>query len=211
MASVRMSGTFDGNSLDSCSTVGHGVRRVPHALRPEHGGSLCPASPATTRGVRVGRVVVPVLVVAQAISVLTVYPYFLAYSGVLAAGREGHRRLSDSNVEWGQGRTFMQDEGIGRVNLAYFESARTGAYGIEYVALPISFRLSVPRICCAAEYPWLTVISAMTLQGAGVESVRAVPGERALRFDRAFSHRVRRERLKMSSSRSQLNGCLNRS
>lgn len=39
---------------------------------------------------------VPVLVVAQAISVLTVYPHFLAYSSVLAAGREGHRRLSDS-------------------------------------------------------------------------------------------------------------------
>lgn len=118
----------------------------------------------------VGRVVVLVLVVAQAVSVLTVYPHFLAYSSVLAGGRdEGHRRLSDSNVDWGQGllelRTFMQDEGIGSVNLSYFGSARPEAYGIEYVALPSFFRLSVPRTRFAAEYPRFTVISATNLQG----------------------------------------------
>jgi hypothetical protein len=115
-----------------------------------------------------------------------------ALLGLFERSRRRTGRASASLRFWGQGplelRTFMQDEGIGRVNLSYFGSARTGAYGIEYVALPILFRLSVPRICFAAEYPWLTVISA---KGPGVGSVRAVPGERALRRDRAFSLRVR--------------------
>lgn len=200
--------TIAGNSLDSGSTVGHGVRRVPPALRPEHGRALCPAA-------------LPLLAVFASdaswflfwwwrrpspcsLSIRTSWPIRafsppdgkgIGVSPILGAGAS---RTEDLHAR----RRHRARESL------VLRKRSNGGVRHEYVALPILFRLSVPRICFAAEYPWLTVISA---KGPGVGSVRAVPGERALRRDRAFSLRVRREKLKTSSSRSQLNGCLNRS
>jgi len=119
---------------------------------------------------RRGRLLVPALIGLQAISVLSVYPHFLAYSSVLAGGRDGaHRVISDSSLDWGQGllelRSFMDAEGIESVTLSYFGSARPEAYGIEYVALPSFFRLATDRTANSVEYPRFTVISATNLQG----------------------------------------------
>ena len=103
---------------------------------------------------RFARLTIPTLVVLQAVSVLTVYPHFLAYSSVWAGGRDNaHRALVDSNLDWGQGllelRAFMEEEGVQSVWLSYFGSVPPEAYGIEYVALPSFFSLAHgPNIRC---------------------------------------------------------------
>jgi 4-amino-4-deoxy-L-arabinose transferase-like glycosyltransferase len=119
---------------------------------------------------RFARVATPVLLVAQATSVLSVYPHFLAYSSMWAGGRdEAHHALVDSNLDWGQGllelRDFMEAEGVQSVWLSYFGSAPPEAYGIEYVALPSFFRLPLLRTPNAEESPRFTVISATNLHG----------------------------------------------
>jgi hypothetical protein len=119
---------------------------------------------------RRGPLVVAALVTLQAISVLSVYPDFLAYSSVLAGGRDrAYRVLVDSSLDWGQGllelRSFMEEEGVEGVSLSYFGSARPEAYGIEYVALPSFFRLSTDRTPNSLQYPRFTVISATNLHG----------------------------------------------
>ena len=119
---------------------------------------------------RFARLTIPTLVVLQAVSVLTVYPHFLAYSSVWAGGRDdAHRALVDSNLDWGQGllelRAFMEEEGVQSVWLSYFGSAPPEAYGIEYVALPSFFRLPMVRTPGAEESPRFTVVSATNLHG----------------------------------------------
>lgn len=106
----------------------------------------------------------------QALSVLSAYPHFLAYSSVWAGGRDrAWRVLADSNLDWGQGllelRDFIQEEGVDGVRLSYFGSAPPEAYGIEYVALPSFFRLSRARTAGAPGEPRFTVISATNLVG----------------------------------------------
>jgi hypothetical protein len=113
---------------------------------------------------------VVVLITLQAVTVVSAYPYLLAFSSVWAGGRDdAYRVLADSNVDWGQGlldlRDFMAEEEVGSVRLSYFGSARPEAYGIEYVALPSFFRLSVDRTPKAEPSPRFTVISATNLLG----------------------------------------------
>lgn len=119
---------------------------------------------------RAARWAIGALLLAQAVSVLSFYPHFLAYSSVWAGGRDrAWRVLADSNVDWGQGllelRSFMRDEGVPSVRLSYFGSARPESYGIEYVALPSFFRLPLERTPGAEASPRFTVISATNLVG----------------------------------------------
>lgn len=110
------------------------------------------------------------LLALQAGSVLTAYPHLIAYASTWTGGRDRlWHVLADSNVDWGQGllelRAFMAEEGVESVRLSYFGSAPPEAYGIEYVALPSFFRLSVPRTPGAELTPRFTVISANNLIG----------------------------------------------
>jgi hypothetical protein len=108
------------------------------------------------------------LVLLQALSTLSVYPNFLAYTSLWAGGRdEGHRAVAD--LDWGQGllelRDFMEEEGVQRVSLSYFGSAPPEAYGIEYVALPSFFRLRGGVTPEPGSVPRFTVISVTNLKG----------------------------------------------
>ena len=110
------------------------------------------------------------LVMLQAVSVLSWYPHWIPFTSAWAGSRDrGWTVLADSNVDWGQGlielRSFMEAEGVSSVSLSYFGSARPEAYGIEYVALPSFFRLSLDRTPNAEAAPRFTVISANNLLG----------------------------------------------
>lgn len=105
----------------------------------------------------------------QALSTLSAYPHFIAYTSLWARGDSGHEVLVDSSLDWGQGlldlRDFMEDEGVERVALSYFGSAPPEAYGIEYEALPSFFRLEGGLAPGLEGPPRFTVISATNLHG----------------------------------------------
>ena len=97
--------------------------------------SLSP-SPFTTR-----RFLILALVVWLAFSSISVYPHFLAYFNLLGGGpQNGWRILVDSNIDWGQDlkglKAWMEQEGVDRVRLGWFGSARAEAYSIDYDLLP---------------------------------------------------------------------------
>jgi 4-amino-4-deoxy-L-arabinose transferase-like glycosyltransferase len=76
-----------------------------------------------------------------AVGTLSIYPHFLAYFNPVGGGPDrGWRILVDSNIDWGQDlkglRKWMEREGIERVRLSWFGSARPEAYGVRYDLLP---------------------------------------------------------------------------
>ncbi len=71
---------------------------------------------------------------------LRVAPRYLQFFNEIAGGPEnGHRWLIDSNIDWGQDlirlREYMEREGLGSVNLAYFGRVHPGVYGIRFAPL----------------------------------------------------------------------------
>lgn len=123
---------------------------------------------AASRRVRLG---VSAVVAWYALSSLSFYPDFLAYTSEYAPSRdEGHKVLVDSSLDWGQGllalRAFMQERGIERVYLSYFGTAYPGGYGIKYAPLTSFFLLPEPdAVDDAAPLPSYAVISATNLAG----------------------------------------------
>lgn len=110
------------------------------------------------------------LLALQSVSTLSAYPHMLAYSSILAGGRdEAHHMLVDSSLDWGQGLkeldAFMEDEGVERVALSYFGSVPPEAYGIAYEALPSFFRLEGGLTPHPTSSPRFTVISVTNLHG----------------------------------------------
>lgn len=68
-------------------------------------------------------------------------PNFLSYFNTLAGGPDqGAMRLSDSNVDWGQGliqlRQYLAEEHVDVIYLSYFGTAPPGEYGIRYQYVP---------------------------------------------------------------------------
>jgi 4-amino-4-deoxy-L-arabinose transferase-like glycosyltransferase len=87
------------------------------------------------------RVLAIVLAAWMASASLSIYPHFLAYFNLLGGGPEnGWRVLADSNIDWGQDlkglEAWMMREGVERLRLAWFGSARPEYYGISYDLLP---------------------------------------------------------------------------
>jgi hypothetical protein len=73
-----------------------------------------------------------------------IYPHYLAYFNELVGGpANGHRILTDSNLDWGQDlkglKRWMDRHGVKRIYLAYFGTADPAYYGIEAVYLPGTF------------------------------------------------------------------------
>jgi Dolichyl-phosphate-mannose-protein mannosyltransferase len=71
------------------------------------------------------------------VSSFSVYPHYLSYFNVLAGGpKNGHKFLSDSNIDWGQDlkrlKAYLDRNGIGDIYLSYFGEADPGYYGINY-------------------------------------------------------------------------------
>jgi len=71
---------------------------------------------------------------------VAVAPRYLQYFNEFAGGDAGgHRMLIDSNMDWGQDlirlSEYMEDEGLDRINLAYFGRVHPSVYGIRFVPL----------------------------------------------------------------------------
>jgi hypothetical protein len=76
-----------------------------------------------------------------AASSLAIAPHQLAYFNELIGGpAQGHRYLSDSNLDWGQDlkglKAFMDRERIPVIYLSYFGTAAPAGWGIHYQFLP---------------------------------------------------------------------------
>jgi hypothetical protein len=76
-----------------------------------------------------------------ALASVCIYPHFLAFFNPIGGGPEnGWRVLVDSNIDWGQDlkglKAWMAREGVDRVRLGWFGSARAEAYAIAYDLLP---------------------------------------------------------------------------
>ncbi|MHC4925436.1 MAG: hypothetical protein ACYTG4_15375 [Planctomycetota bacterium] len=114
------------------------------------------------------RALIGAIAAAQIVTVAMAYPHMLSFTSVWAGDQDrAWPALLDSSVDWGQGlfalRDFMSEEGVERVRLSYFGSAKPEAYGIDYEPLPSFFRLEGPGT--SAPQPRFTVISATTLHG----------------------------------------------
>lgn len=75
------------------------------------------------------------------LSDLWIHPHYLSYFNMAAGGAENGRQiLVDSNIDWGQDlrrlKQWMDEQGVGEVNLGWFGSADPGYYGIRYRPLP---------------------------------------------------------------------------
>lgn len=106
----------------------------------------------------------------MAASTLSWYPWFLSYSSEYGPGKDrGHALMADSSVDWGQGllelRDFMREEGIDRIWLSYFGSARPEGYGIDYVPLPSFGELPARPLPPGEPEPRWLAISATSLMG----------------------------------------------
>jgi hypothetical protein len=92
---------------------------------------------------------VSVALIGTGLSVLRVAPHQLAYFNELVGGPEqGHRYLSDSNVDWGQDlkrlKQFLDRQGIPIIYLSYFGTAPPAYYGIRYQYVPGTWPLEWP-------------------------------------------------------------------
>jgi len=76
---------------------------------------------------------------------LSVYPHYLAYFNEIAGGPDhGHEHLTDSNLDWGQDlkllKTYMDQNNIQEVHLAYWGNGSPRYYDINYQYLPCGVR-----------------------------------------------------------------------
>jgi Dolichyl-phosphate-mannose-protein mannosyltransferase len=105
---------------------------------------------------RVGAVLLMLWTVASSLST---WPNYISYCNELIGGpRQGYHWLGDSNIDWGQDlkelKRFMTENGISRVQLAYFGTADPAHYGIDYEYLPSpNTRLRVSRPLPPGETP----------------------------------------------------------
>jgi hypothetical protein len=112
----------------------------------------------------------PVLFTAA--SVVHVAPHQLAYFNELIGGpEEGHRYLSNANIDWGQDlrglKEFMDREQVPAVYLSYYGTAPPAHYGVRCQYLPGFGELEAPLSLPLAAEPKRTLlaISVVNLQG----------------------------------------------
>ena len=78
-----------------------------------------------------------VLILWLAVSCLKTYPNYLAYFNESIGAVPPHEILVDSNLDWGQDlkglKRWMDENGIKKIQLAYFGTADPGYYGINAV------------------------------------------------------------------------------
>jgi tetratricopeptide (TPR) repeat protein len=99
----------------------------------------------------------------------TAYPYPLTFFNYLAGGPEhGYRYLADSNLGWGQAlkplKSWMDQNRVTHVNLAYFGQADPTYYGINCTHLPGAPSFATQSIA-RPRLPGYVAISATTLTG----------------------------------------------
>ena len=82
-----------------------------------------------------------VMLIWYAFGTVRIYPHYLAYFNEFIGGpRNGYKYLADSFLDWGQDlkglKTYLDENDIKKIKLAYFGSADAGYYGIDYDYLP---------------------------------------------------------------------------
>jgi hypothetical protein len=105
------------------------------------------------------------------VGTLGIYPDYLAYFNVLVGGPSGgHRYLTDSNLDWGQGLKqlgdFLEEHDIEKVHLSYFGNVDPAAYDIRYEPLPSHYSIGeVESFTPFAPEPAIYAISVTNLSG----------------------------------------------
>ena len=118
---------------------------------------------------KLGRVLIPLLLLWALVGGLLQHPHHLAYFNELVGGsRNGYRYLGDSNLDWGQDLATLAErlDEIGRddVQVSYFGSASPTYYGLD--PEPLFDNDGVPLALNPANpSPGLYAISASHLQG----------------------------------------------
>jgi len=93
-------------------------------------------------GWRAGQLAISLLFVLHSVSVFRIGPHYISYFNELAGGAaNGYRYLIDSNIDWGQDlpslKKYMTEQGIEKVQLAYFGHGLPEQYGIAYEPLSL--------------------------------------------------------------------------
>ena len=122
---------------------------------------------------RWAQVALIVLCLWYAVGSVRIYPHYLAYFNEIVGGPDnGYMYLVDSNLDWGQDlknlKTYMDDNGIQEIYLAYFGSARPSCYDIQ--ALPLATEKPDDL---GTRPPAVYAISATYLQGGYLGDVAA--------------------------------------
>jgi hypothetical protein len=99
-----------------------------------------------------------------------VYPHTLAFFNVLAGGpAHGSKYLVDSNLDWGQDlkglKRWMVQNGVARINLAYFGFADPKYYAIDCQLMPGSPPWSQDDQIRLPQLPGYVAVSATLLRG----------------------------------------------
>jgi hypothetical protein len=118
---------------------------------------------------RVVRGAIVVLVAWSALSALSFYPHFIAYTSEHQPDPDrAYEVFVDSSLDWGQGleelSAFMREENIDRILLSYFGSALPEGYGIDYIPLASFFPLPY-RPLPENNQPRFVAVSATNLVG----------------------------------------------
>jgi 4-amino-4-deoxy-L-arabinose transferase-like glycosyltransferase len=103
-------------------------------------------------------------------SALWTYPNYLAYFNEIAGGpANGYKILVDSSLDWGQDlkelKKWMDRNGVGQIQFAYFGTADPAYYKINALHLPESVYVSNPPLTGVAKTPPYVAISATILVG----------------------------------------------
>lgn len=90
---------------------------------------------------RRARLTLAALCLWYAIGSIGIHPHYLAYFNEIVRGPgNGYKYLVDSNLDWGQDlknlKTYMDDNDLERIYLAYFGSAHIDYYDIQALPLP---------------------------------------------------------------------------
>ena len=78
------------------------------------------------------------LIAGAVLVCVATYPDYLSYFNPLVGGnQQGYRNASDANIDIGQDliglSRYLEEEGVGTVQLYYFGSVDPAVYGIDYV------------------------------------------------------------------------------
>jgi len=86
------------------------------------------------------KMVLLLLLIWHLVSSLLIFPFHVAYFNEIVGPGNGYKYLVDGNLDWGQdlGRlgTYLEENDISHVNLAYFGKVDPSYYGINYTLLP---------------------------------------------------------------------------
>lgn len=118
---------------------------------------------------RAGRLALATAILVAAVEFSSVFPHTLTFFNQFVGGPDqGYRYLTDSNHDWGQElkalKAWMNEVGVGHVNLAYFGQADPAYYQIRSARLPGEPSLSDDAIQ-KPELPGYVAISTTVLSG----------------------------------------------